>query len=81
MSARTWQHTLDAIIEMKTGTTRYRWQTAAKDKALDDLRHRVLIETQVEHLLEALRKGTVATNLYLRRAHNFAVDMNWLPRW
>jgi len=23
--------------------------------------------------------GTVSTNVYLRRLHNFCVDMNWLP--
>jgi integrase len=26
-----------------------------------------------------LEKGTVATNVFLRRIHNFALDMNWLP--
>ena len=26
-----------------------------------------------------LRTGTVSTNAFLRKVHNFAVDMNWLP--
>ena len=26
-----------------------------------------------------LRSGTVSTNAFLRKVHNFAVDMNWLP--
>ena len=26
-----------------------------------------------------MESGTVSTNLYLRRLHNFALDMNWLP--
>ncbi len=26
-----------------------------------------------------LKKGTVSTNCYLRKTHNFALDMNWLP--
>ena len=26
-----------------------------------------------------LQTGTVSTNVYLRRLHNFCVDMNWLP--
>lgn len=30
-------------------------------------------------MLEAMKRGTVSTNVYLRRLHNFAVDMNWLP--
>ena len=79
VSQRTWQHVLDEIIKLKSGPTQYRWQTAAKEKAFDLVRHRLLIETQAEHLLEVLKKGTVSTNAYLRKVHNFAVDMNWLP--
>jgi integrase len=50
-----------------------------KDKAFDLIRHRLLIETQAEHFLEVLKRGTVSTNAYLRKTHNFALDMNWLP--
>src|SRR5215831_14483066 len=76
VSQRNWQHVLDEIIKLKEGTTRDRWITAAKDKAFDLIRKRVLIETQAEHLLEVMKNGTVSTNAYLRRVHNFAVDMN-----
>ena len=79
VSQRTWQHVLDEIIKLKSGPTQYRWQTAAKDQAFDLIRSRLLIETQAEHLLTVLKQGTVSTNAYLRRVHNFAVDMNWLP--
>ena len=30
-------------------------------------------------LFTALKAGTVSTNVFLRRLHNFCVDMNWLP--
>lgn len=79
VSTRTWQTVLDEIISTKTGPTQYRWQSASKDKAFDLIRDRVLIETQAEHLLTVLKQGTVSTNAFLRRMHNFAVDMNWLP--
>jgi integrase len=79
VSIRTWQHVLEAIIQLKTGPTQARWKSAAKDKAYDLIRHRVLIETQAEHLLEVMRTGKVSTNVFLRKIHNFAVDMNWLP--
>ena len=36
------------------------------------------METQPESLLTVMKNGTVATNVFLRRMHNFAVDMNWL---
>jgi integrase len=67
------------LSNSRPGPTQYRWQTAAKDKAFDLVRSRLLIETQAEHLLAVLKKGTVSTNAYLRKVHNFAVDMNWLP--
>ena len=79
VTTRTWQNVLDEIIALKTGPTQARWKSAAKDKAFDLMRDRVLIETQAEHLLAALRAGTVSTNAFLRKVHNFAVDMSWLP--
>jgi len=78
-TSRTWQNVLDEIIALKTGPTQARWKSAARDKAFDLIRDRVLIETQAEHLLAVLRSGTVSTNAFLRKVHNFAVDMNWLP--
>jgi hypothetical protein len=79
VTTRTWQNVLDEIIAIKAGPTQARWKSAAKDKAFDLIRDRVLIETQAEHLLAVLRTGTVSTNAFLRKIHNFAVDMNWLP--
>ena len=79
VSTRTWQNALDAIVETKTGSTQDRWRRAAKEKALDLIRDRVIIETQAEHLLSCLKAGTVSTNLHLRKLHNFCLSMNWLP--
>ena len=79
VTIRTWQNVLDEIIAIKTGPTQARWKSAAKDRAIVPLLSRVLIETQAEHLLAVLRTGTVSTNAFLRKIHNFAVDMNWLP--
>jgi hypothetical protein len=76
---RTWQNVMDEIPKLKKGETRVRWLTAIKDRALDSLRDRVLLETQAEHFLEVLQHGSISTNVYLRRIHNFALDMNWLP--
>jgi integrase len=79
VSVRTWQHVLEEIIQIKSGPTQVRWKSAAKDKAFDLIRKRILIETQAEHLLAVLRAGKVSTNAFLRKIHNFALDMNWLP--
>src|SRR5438552_7568760 len=78
-ASRTWQHVMDEIPKLKKGNTRSRWLTAIKDKAMDSVRDLVVLETHAEHFLKVLENGSVCTNIYLRRIHNFALDMNWLP--
>ena len=78
-ASRTWQYVMDQIPKLKEGETQHRWLTAIKDKALDSVRKLVVLETQAEHFLKVLENGSVSTNIYLRRIHNFALDMNWLP--
>ena len=45
-----------------------------KDKAFGQIRHLALIKTQGEHFFEALHRGTVSTNVFLRRVQNFALS-------
>lgn len=78
-TTRTWKNALDSLIETKHGPTKERWIRAAKDKALLPLLARAIAETQAEHLFAALKAGTVSTNVHLRKLHNFAVGMGWLP--
>src|SRR5262245_5643294 len=59
--------------------TETRWKVALKAKAFDRLRELPLLETRAEHFLRAIERGKVSTNVYLRRMHNFALAMNWLP--
>jgi len=79
IATRTWQQAMDALIATKQDANQRRWQSAAKDKAIKPLLSCVIIETRGETILDALRNGTVSTNVFLRRLHNFCVDMNWLP--
>ena len=79
VAKRTWQDALDALISLKHGSTRERWERASKEKPLDRIRHITIIGTQAEHFLAVLQSGTVSTNVHLRKLHNFALDMNWLP--
>jgi hypothetical protein len=75
---RTWQNVFDGIIETKSGPTQVRWMTAKKDRAFDALRHKPLFETVPEDFDSALKRGTVSTNVYLRRAHNLALRRRWI---
>lgn len=80
MATRDWDWVFNQAIQSKTGPTRRRWENAHKDKALATLMMKSLIATRPEHLMEAMQAGTVSTNVYLRRVHNLALDMMWLPR-
>ena len=79
ITTRTWQHAIESLTNTKQGANQHRWKTAAKDKAFIPLLPQVIIETKGETILKVLQMGTVSTNVYLRRLHNFCVDMNWLP--
>ena len=79
MNTRTWQQAIEALAETKHDSNRIRWRSVLKDSALAPLWSRVIIETSGELLFKLLQAGTVSTNVFLRRLHNFCVDMNWLP--
>lgn len=79
INSRTWRQAMEALTNSKQGSNKERWLRAASDSALAPLLPKVIIETQGELLFRVLSSGTVSTNVYLRRLHNFCVDMNWLP--
>jgi hypothetical protein len=76
LSARTWQNVMEQIKSTKKDNTLLRWEGAFKDGAFDLIRHRKLIETTADVFFAVLKAGTVSTNVYLRRVHNFAVNMH-----
>ncbi len=76
---RTWQDVMLEMAKLKQGETAKRWQVAIKDKAFASIQKLPLLETRSEHFLRVLREGKVSTNVFLRRIHNFALGMNFLP--
>jgi integrase len=79
INTRTWRDAIEALTTSKQGANKERWLRAANDQALAPLLPKVIIQTPAEMLLRALQVGTVSTNVYLRRLHNFCLDMTWLP--
>lgn len=78
---RTWAHLIDAYAhQRKAGSTRHRIETARRDKALSNMLNQVILRTRAEDIFAALNSGGVSTNTYLRRFHNFALDMGWISR-
>jgi hypothetical protein len=76
---RTWQFAMDEITKLKGGPTKEHYTAAFLDTAFDSIRHLPLLQTQANQILKVLELGTVSTNVFLRRVHNFALGLNWLP--
>jgi integrase len=75
---RKWRDVTNLIISLKKGETKHRWETAAKDAALAPIMDGVVTESRSQMFLEAIQEGKVSTNVFLRRIHNYALDMSWL---
>lgn len=79
IGTRTWQNVMNEAAKLKRGPTYERWNRAMSDKAFDSIQQLTILGTRPEHFLRVLEKGTVCTNIFLRRIQNFALDMAWLP--
>ncbi len=79
VATRTWGDALKTLVENRQGETQTRWLRAAKEKAISPLLSKIILETRGEELLAAIQRGTVSTNVHLRKLHNFCLAMNWLP--
>jgi integrase len=76
---RTWQNVMDEMATTKRGNTKARWERAVREEPFNLIRDVTLFETRAEQFLKVLSTGTISTNIFLRRLHNFSLDMNWLP--
>jgi integrase len=79
IARRTWQAPMDEMTRTKTGPTLIRYRRAMQDRAFDIIRDLPILETHSAQFLKVLEAGSVTTNVFLRRLHNFALDMSWLP--
>jgi integrase len=79
MATRTWQDAMEEMCTHGKPTTQERCRRAMRSKPFDRIRRRPLIETTGKDLLEVLRSGPSSTNHFLRRLHNLAVGLGWLP--
>ncbi len=82
IATRTWGDVMEEMLKSKRekrSATQRRYAVAVKDKTLDMIRERPVMETRAEHFLRVLQAGKISTNIHLRRIHNFALGMSWLP--
>lgn len=78
-ATRTWGMAIKEIPKSKQGRTKQFYELCYNQKAFDLIRDVAIVATRPEHFLRVIDAGTVATNKNLRRLHNFALAMAWLP--
>ncbi len=79
MCKRVWSDVMEELSSHGLEVSQARCRQEMRSKPFDSIRKKPLVETNAEDFLEVLRSGTVSTNHYLRRLHNLAVGLGWLP--
>ena len=76
---RTWQTVMNEIQTHGKEPTRIRYIRGMKSHAFDSIRHKKLLETTAEDFLAVLKNKQMSVGHYLRRLHNLALMLGWLP--
>jgi integrase len=79
MAQRTWQAVMDEMATHGISTTQERCARAFRSKAYDPIRNKPLVQTNAEDLLSVIHANGNCVAHYLRRLHNLALDLGWLP--
>lgn len=79
MNKRVWAEVMSELSTHGKIQTQARCGRELQSVFFDSIRNKPLVETTAEDLLNVLKAGTVSTNHYLRRLHNLAIGMGWLP--
>jgi integrase len=79
MAARTWQAAMDEMATHGIPTTQERCARGFRSKAYDPIRNKPLVQTTGADLLAIIHTNGNCVAHYLRRLHNLALDLGWLP--
>src|SRR5205823_6564140 len=79
MAKRTWQAVMDEMATHGIPTTQERCARGFRSKAYDPIRDKPLVQTTGADLLAITHANGNCVAHYLRRLHNLAVDLGWLP--
>lgn len=79
MAQRTWQAVMDEMATHGIASTQERCARAFRSKAYDSIRGKSLVQTTGEDLLTIAHANGNCVAHYLRRLHNLALDLGWLP--
>jgi len=76
---RTWQSVMEEIFTHGKEVAQIRCGRFMKSKVFDGLRRKKLLETAADDFLAVLKNGKVSVDHYLKRLHNLALNLGWLP--
>lgn len=76
---RTWQAAMDQMLIQGRDSTKERCQRALDNLRFARLRSKKIIETTADDFLKVLDSCPSSINHYLRRLHNLALGLGWLP--
>jgi integrase len=79
MAKRTWQAVMDEMATHGILTTQERCARGFRSKAYHPIRNKPLVQTTGADLLAIIHANGNSVARYLRRLHNLAVDLGWLP--
>jgi integrase len=79
LTQRTWSEAMDELATHGCVASQQRCRRAMRSKPFVLIRHKRLTETTTDDFRTVLRTGTVSTNNFLRRLHNLAIGLGWLP--
>jgi len=80
LGTRPWQEVMENIVAKKTDEARRRWEIVIKDWNFDSIRCLAVAETWSKHFDRLLADWKVSSNVYLRRVHDHALGIEWLPK-
>lgn len=79
MNVRPWQDVMDAFSQHGRNSTRERSVRAFKSSGFDPIRNQPIVQTTAEAFLKLMKVNGVSLAHYLRRIHNLAINLGWLP--
>jgi len=79
MAQRTWQAVMDEMATHGIPSTQERCARGFRSKAYNPIRNKPLVQTTGEDLLSVVHANGNCVAHYLRRLHNLALDLGWLP--
>ena len=79
IAQRTWQAVMDEMATHGIPSTQVRYARGFRSKAYHPIRNKPLVQTTGEDLLAVIHANGNCVAHYLRRLHNLALDLGWLP--